>query len=192
MKIDGAKLKEARIKNGLTQKQLGDLCGIADSNIRKYEKNKQNPKFETLKRIAIALNRDVSDFLTVFDVTPELKKDYVEKETVSNLQEYLESIGYIVFREEITTTVKKGYINFELSESQKEMLEKYGYVMIYESPYYIRKDSEAFRLSEHQFQEIEQEIIANIEYQLWKYKIDEKLPKNWERTLRPDTEHAKD
>ena len=45
----GTKIKEIRKQKGLTQKQLGDLCGIADSNIRKYENGKQNPKIETLQ-----------------------------------------------------------------------------------------------------------------------------------------------
>ena len=45
----GLKIKEIRKKRGLTQKQLGALCGIADSNIRKYENGQQNPKIETLR-----------------------------------------------------------------------------------------------------------------------------------------------
>lgn len=52
----GTKIKEIRKQKGLTQKQLGDLCGIADSNIRKYENGKQNPKIETLQKIATALD----------------------------------------------------------------------------------------------------------------------------------------
>jgi len=51
----GTKIKEIRKRKGLTQKQLGDLCGIADANIRKYENGKQNPKIETLQKIADAL-----------------------------------------------------------------------------------------------------------------------------------------
>ena len=51
----GLKIKEIRKKRGLTQKQLGALCGIADSNIRKYENGQQNPKIETLRKIAHAL-----------------------------------------------------------------------------------------------------------------------------------------
>ena len=35
----GQKIRQIRIEKGLTQKQLGDMCGIADSNIRKYEKD---------------------------------------------------------------------------------------------------------------------------------------------------------
>lgn len=51
----GDRIRQFRKARGLTQKQLGELCGIADSNIRKYESGRQNPKLETLKKIADAL-----------------------------------------------------------------------------------------------------------------------------------------
>ena len=59
----GIKIKEIRQQKGLTQKQLGDMCGIADANIRKYENGKQNPKIETLQKIANALDEPLSIFL---------------------------------------------------------------------------------------------------------------------------------
>ncbi len=52
----GSKIKEIRQQKGLTQKQLGDLCGMADSAIRRYENGKANPKIETLQKIADALD----------------------------------------------------------------------------------------------------------------------------------------
>lgn len=51
----GTKIKEIRKQKGLTQKQLGDLCGMADSAIRRYENGNANPKIETLQKIADAL-----------------------------------------------------------------------------------------------------------------------------------------
>lgn len=52
----GENIKRIRKGKGLTQKKLGELCGIAESNIRKYESGKQNPKIETIDKIAHALN----------------------------------------------------------------------------------------------------------------------------------------
>ena len=52
----GKNIRFARLQRGLTQKQLGDLCGMADSAIRRYELGRGNPKRETLQRIANALN----------------------------------------------------------------------------------------------------------------------------------------
>ena len=54
----GEKIKQARQERGLTQKQLGDLCGMADSAIRRYESGRGNPTQKTLERIARALDCD--------------------------------------------------------------------------------------------------------------------------------------
>lgn len=51
----GSRIKDLRIANGLTQKQLGELCGMADSAIRRYESGRGNPTEKTLRRIANAL-----------------------------------------------------------------------------------------------------------------------------------------
>ncbi len=63
----GERIKAAREKanqgQGLTQKQLGELCGINEANLRKYESGRQNPKLSTLQKIADALNIPMSDLL---------------------------------------------------------------------------------------------------------------------------------
>lgn len=54
----GSQIKTLRKAKGLTQKQLGDLCGMADSAIRRYESDRGNPTEKTLKKIASALGID--------------------------------------------------------------------------------------------------------------------------------------
>lgn len=56
----GERIKEARLISGLTQKELGDRCGINEANIRKYESGRQNPKYETLQKISSAIQLPVS------------------------------------------------------------------------------------------------------------------------------------
>ena len=51
----GEKIRKARTEKGWTQKQLGELCGIAEPTIRRYELGKLSPKKETLKKIAAPL-----------------------------------------------------------------------------------------------------------------------------------------
>ena len=60
----GEKIKSIRLSKNLTQKELGKLCGMADSAIRRYELGGANPKIETLKRIANALNVGLEEFMT--------------------------------------------------------------------------------------------------------------------------------
>lgn len=59
----GSKIKEIRIQKGLTQKQLGELCGMADSAIRRYENGNANPKIETLQKIADALEVSMDELM---------------------------------------------------------------------------------------------------------------------------------
>ncbi len=56
----GQTIREIRQAYGLTQKELGERCGIDDATIRKYETGKLNPKPVTLEKIAKGLKIDVS------------------------------------------------------------------------------------------------------------------------------------
>lgn len=51
----GGRIKKYRLEKGLTQKELAQKCGMFDSAIRRYELGTQNPKKETIERIATAL-----------------------------------------------------------------------------------------------------------------------------------------
>lgn len=52
----GEKIKHSRKKAGLTQKELAENLGVSAAMIAQYETGKRNPKFETIKKIAKALN----------------------------------------------------------------------------------------------------------------------------------------
>lgn len=56
-----ANIRYYRERAGLTQKELGDKCAIAEPTIRRYELGKLNPKYETLRKIADALNVSVDE-----------------------------------------------------------------------------------------------------------------------------------
>ena len=48
-------IKRIRKEKNLTQKQLGEKCGMSESTLRQYEIGYRNPKLETIVRIAAAL-----------------------------------------------------------------------------------------------------------------------------------------
>ena len=56
----GKKIKLIWTFRGLTQKELGEACGIHEVAIRKYELGKNIPKPEQLRKIAEALNVNVN------------------------------------------------------------------------------------------------------------------------------------
>lgn len=68
----GELIRKERKAKKLTQKELGDLCGMADSAIRRYESGRGNPTIATLRRIAAALN------VELFDLIPEHNKSGFE------------------------------------------------------------------------------------------------------------------
>lgn len=52
----GEKIKCFRMLNHMTQKSLGEACGIGEATIRKYELGIRNPKQEQIHKIAKALH----------------------------------------------------------------------------------------------------------------------------------------
>lgn len=56
MKIFAERLKELRLENGLSAKQLGDKIGVADSTIVRWENEKIVPTIVYLKELALLFN----------------------------------------------------------------------------------------------------------------------------------------
>lgn len=60
----GQKIKDARIKKGLTQEELGNIVGLQKSAIAKYENGRVvNIKRSTLQKLAAALDLRGSDLI---------------------------------------------------------------------------------------------------------------------------------
>ena len=110
----GEKIKSSRLSKGLTQKQLGQLCGMADSAIRRYELGGANPKIETLQKIANALNIDISYFRDEIDITRQIY-DYNHKLGALNAQLDMEGSNPHI-KSEIFSTVQ------ELEELQRLLI----------------------------------------------------------------------
>lgn len=58
-------IRAIRLKKKLTQKQIGDACGLADATIRMYELGKANPKPATVAKIAKALDVSIAELYGV-------------------------------------------------------------------------------------------------------------------------------
>lgn len=66
----GERIKRIRNEKGLTQKELAKMLGTSQQNLAQYERNKRNPKYETVKKIANALEIDIYDLYISGDMTP--------------------------------------------------------------------------------------------------------------------------
>ena len=62
-------LKEARLKSGLSQKDVSENIGVAKSTYSLYESGRREPNVETIKKIASILNVS-ADVLLGLDEEP--------------------------------------------------------------------------------------------------------------------------
>ena len=77
----GERIRMTRETAGLTQRELGERCKIAEPTIRRYELGKLNPKYTTLQTIASALGVPVS-YLTQVEInyiSLDLQQMIIEK-----------------------------------------------------------------------------------------------------------------
>ena len=126
----GRKIKAYRRAAHLSQKELGKRCGMSQQMVTQYENDMRNPKVETLKRFADALNIPVSapqptefekatDFIDVLSAL-RLIMDYLGIDTFKISESELDSAAmdvfrYIVFRYQIPDSGP-------LKELQKQIL----------------------------------------------------------------------
>lgn len=123
----GQKIKEARKKAGLTQKELGQKLGLSFQAIAQWENDLRNPKFETLKKIADALGVNIDSLLDESTLA-QIEANVVHPSLVDKINARMDVLsdtehlrGYVTVDElaEMVSDVKK---MFEQA-SHKELME---------------------------------------------------------------------
>ena len=123
----GQKIKEARKKAGLTQKELGQKLGLSFQAIAQWENDLRNPKFETLKKIADALGVNIDSLLDESTLA-QIEANVVHPSLVDKINARMDILsdtehlrGYVTVDElaEMVSDVKK---MFEQA-SHKELME---------------------------------------------------------------------
>lgn len=112
----GQLIKSKREAVGLSQKKLGNACGLSDSEIMKIENGvRKKPNWENLCKIAQALNFHPFEFLLVAgyisenDIHPSTQLRNLEKLSESDI-EYLQMfIDFMVSRKSIDGISKGGH-----------------------------------------------------------------------------------
>ena len=136
------RLKEAREKAGLTQKQLSLLIGKSDGVVGNWEAGSREPNLETIKKLADALNIKVSDLVDDRPHPSEIKGPLI------NGRELLESIGVTTWGvgkfvqipvygrvkagyNEIIYNDFEGYDLFEMDDLQGRHAEDFYWLRVY-------------------------------------------------------------
>ena len=93
------KIRQFRILKGYTQKQLAEKCGMYESQIRKYETGKANPKIETLQKIAKALEIPVSSLKGDLELAGDKIINYFQHEAdqINFFNNYLQELGEFLY-----------------------------------------------------------------------------------------------
>lgn len=120
-------IKRIRKEKGFTQKELGELCGMYESQIRKYELGKANPKKETLEKIAKALDVSIVELLPYENYyqskemieSQEVQKylineleNTIDKKNLRHIVNVLESMGYTMTLNDDSFSLEKKDVHF--------------------------------------------------------------------------------
>lgn len=97
----GERMRLIREKRGMTQKQVADGCGMADSAIRKYESGQVTPKPVTLQRIADALGVHLLDLMGIgvafdgynIEIKAYLPDNREHRETIADVRDLYNSLS---------------------------------------------------------------------------------------------------
>lgn len=113
----GERIRNIRKQKNMTQEQLGNKCGIAGANIRKYELSKQNPKIETLQKIADALEVSIAELVPgFFD-----EKRSMNNQVIHNLELLLKQLPDMKLPDEIKELHRQNATN-EIKKRKEELI----------------------------------------------------------------------
>lgn len=76
----GERIKELRIKNNLTQKDLADQLHVTFQTVSKWENNTNEPDLATIKELSKILNCSINDLFSDSDKKEEAKEDEPAKQ----------------------------------------------------------------------------------------------------------------
>ena len=85
----GQRIQAARKAAGLTQKELGERIGVTFQGVAQWENNLRKPKFETLQRIADALNVKVETLDDRLNPHLEVYDFFCDEAPPSHLPDFL-------------------------------------------------------------------------------------------------------
>lgn len=146
----GERIKALRTSQGLTQKQVGELCEpkIHEVQIRKYERGEVTPKLQNAVKIAAALGVQVS----------ELYGDDWEKVNYEGhtqhyppFMQYLGSLGYRIFSDCDSTPF--GSVTRQIPNGSLIVTSPNGDETIY---------------TKEEFEQFEKTVSDSVDFQIWK------------------------
>lgn len=116
----GKKIKYIRTEKGITQKELASKLGTSQQNLAQYENGKRNPKLETVRKIAEALD------VTISELQPDwaqFSKDEILQDLTYHNNYFLEKAPPLEKRNSRMTQRLAGY-KIQLDNAMKQLNDK--------------------------------------------------------------------
>lgn len=76
----GKRIKEARLRSGLSQQQLATVVGVSDKTISAYEVGRVDPPLESLEKLSSATAHPIAYFVGDVQSNIEAKLDRIARE----------------------------------------------------------------------------------------------------------------
>lgn len=89
-------LKEARLKSGISQKDLAENIGVAKSTYSLYESGKREPNVDTIKKIASSLNVSADTLLGIDNEPTTLAAHFDGEEYTESEMEEIKNFAAFV------------------------------------------------------------------------------------------------
>lgn len=110
----GELIRLQRVEKGLSQKKLGSMCGISDSEIHKVESgSRKTPNWNTLCLIAKALDTHpfeymlVAGYISMDDIHPHSLINGLEQLNATGLHNLQLYVDYLLSRPEMISSPKE-------------------------------------------------------------------------------------
>ena len=162
----GKNIRKYRKEKGLTQKQLGEQCvpKILEGTIRKYELNYANPKFETVERIAAALNVKPFDLMGPDYWNQKYPEISNEVQEYDSLTSFLQSIGYTVKTEEQPERIPEELVPDKFKNDSAQDVEGVSV------NYLLTKGKSVSKYTEGEWDDFKAELKQFVAFNHWKQR----------------------
>lgn len=131
----GDNIRKLRKEKKLTQKQLGELCGMYESQIRKYELGKANPKLDTIRKIASALGVYMSELIVDWSEysVDELGQDFANDPDTSknpdSKEEQMQDLFFLLNEHGQDKALEQVQLLTKIPEYQAEILKSKNIIL---------------------------------------------------------------
>jgi transcriptional regulator with XRE-family HTH domain len=167
-------IKRIRKERGLTQKKLGELCGIAEPTIRRYEAGTLNPKIETVEKLASALGITAVDLMGVEYWDKKYPSIAKESKEYEGFIDYLNALGYVVNSIEIPSKIPITMLDKKQLEITPEEYIKSGFVPGTSYEVELIKDGKSLIFDEEEFKQLQGDTKDMIALKLWQKSQEKK------------------